>query len=99
MMQVRSEPSLLGKLFALIITAILLTLGLMFSMVLLAIVAVVGIAAFGYFWWRTRALRKAMREHPLDRQPGGQIIEGEAIVVEEHPDQKQNALPQDSPIR
>jgi Flp pilus assembly protein TadB len=90
MMQVQNEPGLLGKLFVLVITAILLVLGFMFSVVLLTVVAVLGLVAFAYFWWKTRALRKAMRE----RQPAGtggdadviegDVIEGEAVVVEEY---------------
>jgi hypothetical protein len=86
------EPGPLGKLLALLVGAMLLVLGFMFSVVILAAVVVVGLAAFGWFWWKTRELRKVLREQaeaqaaqaaygpaPAD----GEIIEGEAIVVEE----------------
>lgn len=70
----------IGKLFAVLGGAILLVAGFMFSLVLLAFIMVAGLVAFIYFWWKTRAVRKAMRESP----PGGQVIEGEAIVVEDY---------------
>lgn len=79
----RTEPGLLAKIFTLVIGAALLVLGFMFSVVVLTIVVVVGLGAWGYFGWRTRALRKAMREHPQGRDVGGEVIDGEVIVVEE----------------
>lgn len=85
------EPGPLGKLLALIVGAVLLVLGFMFSVVILAIVAVVGLAAFGWFWWKTRELRRVIREQAAqaaaaeaEAGPDGEIIEGEAIVVEEY---------------
>ncbi len=86
-----AERSLLGKIGAVLAGAILLVLALMFSVVLLAVISVVGLAAFGYFWWKTRGLRKAMRERPEN----GQVIEGEAVVVEEPPERAQHRLPDD----
>ena len=82
---------MLGKVFAVMVGAILLVLGFMFSVVLLAVIAVIGLAAFGYFWWKTRGLRKAMRE----RSPTGQVIDGEAIVVEECQASERHVLPDD----
>lgn len=76
-------PGPLARLFAAIAGALLLVLGFMFSVVLLAVLAVLGLAAWGYFWWKTRALRQAVRERA--QQPAdGAIIEGEAVVVEEY---------------
>ena len=86
-----AEHGLLRKIVAAIVGAILLVLGLMFSVVLLAVISVVGLAAFGYFWWKTRGLRKAMRERPEN----GQVIEGEAVVVEESPERAPHLLPDD----
>ena len=34
-----------------------------------------GLALFGYFWWKTRALRKRLRENP----PGWHVVDGEVI--------------------
>lgn len=69
----------IGRLFAVLGGAILLVAGFMFSLVLLAFIVVAGLIAFIYFWWKTRAVRRAMRENP----PDGHVIEGEAIVVDE----------------
>lgn len=75
-----AEPGLLGKVLGVVAGAALLVLGLMFSVVLLAVLVVAGLAAWAYFWWKTRELRKAMRERP----PDGHVIDGEAVIVEEH---------------
>jgi len=47
---------------------------------------VIGLMVWGYLWWKTREIRRVMRS----AQPGtyrppanGDIIEGEAVVVEE----------------
>lgn len=84
MLNTGSEPGLLQKLFALLLGAVLLVVGFMFSVVVLAVVAVLGVIGFGYFWWKTRALRRAMRECPpsavFDQE--AVIIDGEARVVE-----------------
>lgn len=69
----------LQKFLALAVGAVLLLAGLAFSVVILAVGIAAGLAAWGWFWWKTRALRKAMRERP----PGGQVIEGEVVVVDE----------------
>ena len=76
---------MLKNALALLTTAILLILGIMFSVVLLAVVAVLGIAAWAYLWWRTRALRSAMREQAGSTVPDsdGRVIEGETVVVED----------------
>jgi len=74
------EPGLLAKILAALAAAILLVLGFMFSLVILALAVVAGLAAWGWFWWKTRELRKAMSQRPAD----GHVIEGEAIVVDEY---------------
>ncbi len=78
-----------GKLVALVLGGVLLVAGFMFSVVVLAVVAVLVIIAWGFFWWKTRAFRAAVREaagaNPASGQPEsyyGTIIDGEAQVVE-----------------
>jgi uncharacterized protein YneF (UPF0154 family) len=66
---------MLGKLVAFVAGTALLTLAFVFSVVLLAALVTGGLVLFGYFWWKTRALRKRLRENP----PGGHVIEGEVI--------------------
>jgi len=71
-------PGLLRKVAAFILTIAMFALVLMFSVLLFAVVFTAGAIAMGYLWWRTRHLRKQMREHP----PGGVVIEGEVIEGE-----------------
>lgn len=77
-MQAR-EPSLLTKILAVAGGVILLVVGFMFSLVILAVIAVAGLAVWIWFWWKTRELRKTMKQRPA----GGHVIDGEAIVVDE----------------
>jgi len=94
-----------GKFLALIVGAVLLVLGFMFSVVILAILAVVLLVGGAWFWWKTRALRRVLREemaHVMqeasrraaqDRAPAsGEVIDGEASVVEES--QRRPAMPE-----
>ncbi len=75
-----------GRLVAVVVGAGLLVLGLMFSVVLIVAAAIAGLVIWGWFWWKTRALRRQMRERmdmPFGNvepvQPEGRIIEGEVI--------------------
>ncbi|WP_131111164.1 hypothetical protein [Sulfuricystis thermophila] len=76
------ESGPLAKLFSVILGAALLVVGFMFSLVVLAIAVVVGLVVWGWFWWRTRRLRQARRAGPAPSDTG-QVIDGEAVVVEE----------------
>jgi hypothetical protein len=70
-----------GRALAFIASTALLIAGLMFSLVVVSVLLVAGVATLGYFYWKTRRLRKAMRE-----AGGQQTIDGEAcVVVEETP--------------
>lgn len=80
----------MSKAVALIVTASLIVLGLMFSVLFLTVIATVGVIAFGYLWYKTRALRRLMRERAMngaandadafkDEVFKGEIIEGEVI--------------------
>jgi hypothetical protein len=76
-------PGLLRKSVAFVATAALIGLGLMFSAVLFAIILVVGATAGAYLWWKTRELRKLMRNFPPHSGPmDGKIAEGEVIKGE-----------------
>jgi hypothetical protein len=79
---VTQDASPLKKLLTLVSGMILLMLGLMFSVVVLIGVVVVGLIAWGYLRWKTREIRRVMREAPIDAG-GGDVIEGEAVVVDE----------------
>lgn len=80
------EPGPLGKALALIGGLALLILGFMFSLMLLAVAAVLVAGIWAYLWWKTRELRRRLREHgapsPREGPPGGRIFDGEAVHVD-----------------
>jgi hypothetical protein len=66
---------LLGKVLTFAAGAVLLVVAFMFSVMVFAVLVAVGLLGVGYLWWKTRDLRRQMRERP----PGGRVIEGEVI--------------------
>jgi membrane protein implicated in regulation of membrane protease activity len=76
---------MLKNILALITGTVVLILGFVFSLVLFAVLISLGLLAWGFWWWKTRALRKAMQEQHGQRgtATAGVVIEGEAVVVEE----------------
>ena len=60
----------------------LLALGLMFSVAMLAVLVVVGLAAWGYLWWKTRAIRRILREGRVPAADDDRVFDGEATVVD-----------------
>jgi threonine/homoserine/homoserine lactone efflux protein len=84
--------SLLRKLVALFVTAMMVGLVLMFSVVLFVIIVVVGTIGGAYLWWKTRELRKQLRsfESRAARQnaeaSNDEVFEGEVIRVVEPKD-------------
>lgn len=69
---------LFGRIVAGIAAAGLVIAAFVFSLIVFAIIAAAGLVLGGWLWWRTRALRRQMREHP----PGGNVVEGEVIEGE-----------------
>ncbi len=78
-------PGLLGRILATLVSATALVVAFMFSLVIFAVVAAIALFAGGYLWWKTRALRRQLREQP----PGGRIIEGEVVRDSESRDTTQ----------
>lgn len=79
-MNVPTQPGWLMKLATLVTGAILLIVGLMFSLVLVGVIALAGIVLWGYLWWQTRKLRRQVPPYTAS----GDIIEGEAVVVHDN---------------
>ena len=73
--------SFIGRLMAFVVATMLLILGFMFSLIVLVVLLAGVLLAVAYFHWKTRHLRKAMREQRTQAATGD-IIEGEAVVVE-----------------
>lgn len=96
-------PSLLRKTAVIIGAAAVAGLMLIASAVLLGVVVIIGLLASAYLWWKTRELRKQMRNFPprgaamgSEASKGevfegevieGEVIEGEVIRVDEPQDQ------------
>jgi cyanate permease len=72
-----TASGVLGKALTLIVGAALLVAGFMLSMVVFAVLAALALVAWGYLWWKTRDLRRELRERPA---AGGRVIEGEVIL-------------------
>jgi membrane protein implicated in regulation of membrane protease activity len=68
----------LRKIIAFVATVALISLALMFSLVVFAVILVIGAMAWAYLWWKTRELRKQMRNYP----PRGMVMEGEVVEGE-----------------
>ncbi len=71
--------NLLVRIAAFAVTGALFVGALVFSVVVFAVAFAVFCLIFGFFWWKTRHLRRQMRQ----RRQGGEIIEGEVISPEE----------------
>lgn len=89
-----NPPGLLRKTAAIVATAAVAGAALMFSAALLAVAVAFGAIASAYLWWKTRELRKQMRNFPPRGDATqskvfkgevfeGEVIEGEAIRVDE----------------
>lgn len=92
-----AKPHSLLRRFAGVIVAVAVAIvALMFSVVFLAVIAVVGVIAGIYLWWKTRAVRRQMREFSAQAQsarcerPASNdgVFEGEVIRVVEPRDEK-----------
>ena len=68
-------PGLIAKVLTFAVSVVVLVVAFMFSVVALAIVSVVVLMAVAYLWWKTRDLRRRLRENP----PGGRVIDGDTI--------------------
>ena len=68
-------PGLLGRFLAAVAGVVVLTGVFALSLVLVAVAAMTAIVVGGFLWWKTRGLRRRIREKPY----GGRIIEGEVI--------------------
>lgn len=90
-----APKSLFTRVLAGVLTLLAVAAVLMFSVVALGVLLVGGAVFLGYFWWKTRALRRALREQAAQQTPfarqrpaandDSMVIEGESIrEVPEH---------------
>ena len=78
----------IAQLLTVIGGALVLGAAFMFSLVFFAVLAIAGLIFWLYFMWKTRALRRQMREQldagaraSASAPASGDIIEGEAVRV------------------
>lgn len=94
-----SLPNALRNLAAVAATVVVFGLTLMFSVVVFSVIIVVGMLGWIYLWWKTRELRKQMRNYPppgmvMGGEMGenevvkGEVIEGEVIRVVDTPEDR-----------
>ena len=69
-------PSLWQRIVGGVVMLGVFALALTVSVALFAVVLTVGAIVWGYLWWKTRDLRKAMREHMNARPPDGGVHTG-----------------------
>jgi cbb3-type cytochrome oxidase subunit 3 len=55
--------SVVGKAAAVLVGGVLLASAFVLSLAFFAVALIVALVFIGYVWWKTRALRKQMREH------------------------------------
>ena len=82
------QPGPLGKVLALLGGAALLVLGFMFSLLLVAFAIAAAAVVWGYLWWKTRELRRRLREQvPADAArpdtADGSVFDGEAVRIDD----------------
>jgi predicted membrane protein len=75
--------NLASKAFVVLGSALVLASAFAISLVFLAIALAVVLTFGGYLWWKTRELRRQIRERmQAQSEPTGRIIEGEVISQE-----------------
>ena len=72
----------LRKMATAIAMAVLAGVALMFSAILLAVILIVVVFGGAYLWWKTRALRKLMKEQMRGFSPHGADTRGDAFAGE-----------------
>lgn len=100
-MHISFDPSggqskgILARIVGAVVGVVALGAALMFSAVLFVVLAIVALALWGYFWWKTRALRRTLQEQMRtqgfetpSRQapPDPDVIEGESVRLDDERD-------------
>ncbi|MDR0379760.1 MAG: hypothetical protein LBI62_07455 [Candidatus Accumulibacter sp.] len=87
----RNRPkNLIARIIVTVLGVIALGVAMMFSILVFAGFLVIALVILARFWWKTRGLRRTLREEgntrafrvPPVRDGGTNVIEGEAVRVE-----------------
>lgn len=99
----------IGRALAIVAGGLVLVAGLFVSAVVFSVLLVVGVVAGGWFWWKTRDLRKQLRERMAQMQrmqaggrPGepapkapGDVLDGDFIREADRPPDRREDRPSD----
>jgi hypothetical protein len=72
-------PSLFRKALVLVTAVALAAVAIMFSAILLSVILILAVFGGAYLWWKTRELRKMMRNFT---PPQGAVMRGDAFAGE-----------------
>ncbi len=73
--------TLLQRILGALVGIVLVVVGLVFAWIVLVVAAALALVIWGWLWWRTRDLRRAVERG--ERRGGGVIVEGEYRVERE----------------
>lgn len=74
-------PGLFARILATVAAAGLFVLAFMMSVFVLAGALALGLVAWGWFWWKTRAVRRELREQMRNAPPGSPVSGGREITI------------------
>jgi heme O synthase-like polyprenyltransferase len=84
----RKPVSLPKKLFRIFLALLVVSLVLLLAAVLIIYIAIGATIVFGYLWWKTRGIRKQMRnaqaQQSAQAAQDGLVIEGEVVGHTNH---------------
>ncbi len=76
-----APQTLMGRIVGFALAAVTLVLAFVFSLIVFVALATIGVVAGAWLWWKTRHVRKTLREAQSRARPGEREVRGEAIVV------------------
>ena len=97
----KPSQNLVSRIIGALVGVVVLGVALMFSAVVFVGLAIAALAFWGYFWWKTRALRRQMQEQmrnqeyqggesqPREPARDGNVIDGEAVRLDDERDRRQ----------
>ncbi len=95
------SPTLPRRIAKLLVSIVLVALGLTFSALILVVIVTAGAMIWGYLWWKSRDLRRHLRQYSHDQYSPDQysssnvVIEGE-IIKREPNEQPMESTPGES---
>ena len=76
-----APQTLLGRIVGFALAAATLALAFVFSLIVFVALATIGVVVGAWLWWKTRHVRKTLREAQSRVRPGEREVRGDAVVV------------------